>query len=193
MRSKKTSPKAMILFHGAGGDRDYHLFLGLEDALEIHVNRINFPYRQKSSGKRPPDRLPVLLEAVHLSVEQTCEQLNLEPNQIIVGGRSMGGRVASIAVSQGLATAGLLLTSYPLHPSGKPEKLRVDHFPSINCPVLLVQGNRDPFGKPEEFAQHLPSISGPLEQLWIEGAHSPKESENQKIIDVVKKWIGSLR
>lgn len=179
----------LILFHGAGGDRNHHLFLALEAALDVPVARVDFPYRAKGPGRRPPDRMPKLIEAVNDAVADRSAAWNVTADRLVVGGRSMGGRAASMAVAEGLAPAGLLLLSYPLHPPGKPDRLRVDHFAAIDCPTLLVQGGRDPFGKPDEFARHLPSLAGPLTEHWIDANHSPAEKLDGDIVAAVKHWL----
>jgi uncharacterized protein len=164
----------LILFHGAGGDRNHHTFLALEAGLDVPVARIDFPYRAKGPGRRPPDRMPRLVEAV-AEASATCSQTwGVAPDRLVLGGRSLGGRAASIAVAEGAVPArALVLLSYPLHPPGKPERLRVEHFGRITCPVLVVQGNRDPFGSPAEFARELPALGGPLTEAWIDAGHDP--------------------
>lgn len=182
----------LILFHGAGGDRDHHTFLALEEALDVPVARINFPYREKGPGRRPPDRMPKLIDTVNTAVADHARQWGVEPDTIVVGGRSMGGRAASMAIAEGLDVGGLLLLSYPLHPPGKPEKLRVEHFPLVTVPTLLVQGTRDPFGKPDEFAVHLPALAGPVTEVWINGNHSPKVELDEEIVAAVTRWASEL-
>ncbi len=182
----------LILFHGAGGDRDHHLFLDLERELDLPVARLNFPYREKGPGRRPPDRMPRLIETVNQAMADGAQKWQTSADRIVVGGRSMGGRAASMAVAAGLAPAGLLLLSYPLHPAGKPEKLRIDHLPAIDCPTLLIQGNRDPMGKPDEFARYLPTIPGPLTEHWIDANHSPPEKLNGDIVAAVSRWLADL-
>ncbi len=191
--SKKRGVGGLVLFHGAGGDRNHRLFLAMEERLDIPVARCEFPYRQKGPGRRPPDRMPVLLASATAQIEAAAAEWGIPTDQVVVGGRSMGGRVCSMAVADGLAVAGLLLLSYPLHPPGKPEKLRTDHFPGINVPVLLAQGSSDPFGKEHEFAEHVPAIAGPVEQLWLERTgHDPVERCDADIIDAAQAWIGAL-
>ncbi len=182
----------LVLFHSAGGDRDHHLFRALEEALDVPVARVNFPYREKGPGRRPPDRMPTLIDTVNRAVVDHSTAWGVPADRIVVGGRSMGGRAASMAVAEGLEPAGLLLLSYPLHPSGKPETLRVDHFAAIGCPTLLVQGTRDPLGKPDEFARHLPAIAGPLTQHWIDADHSPAEKLDGDLVVVVRAWMVDL-
>ncbi len=198
-RPKAEQPIGLILFHGAGGDRDHHTFLRLEAELPgrlddafAGVARINFPYRQKGPGRRPPDRMPKLVDAVNEAVEQAEDEWGIGRKRIVLGGRSMGGRAASMAVAEGLETAGLVWLSYPLHPTGKPEKLRVDHFPQLSCPILLIQGTRDPFGKPDEFAEHLPNVAGPLHEHWLDANHSPAEKHDELIVATVADWLAQL-
>jgi predicted alpha/beta-hydrolase family hydrolase len=79
-----------------------------------------------------------------------------------------------------------------LHPPGKPEKLRVEHLPLVSVPILLVQGTRDPFGKPDEFARHLPKLPGPLTEVWIDANHSPKPDLDDEIVGAVSRWVSEL-
>jgi len=190
---KRAAPGGLILFHGAGGDREHHLFLALEAGLQVPVARVNFPYRAKGPGRRPPDRMPKLVEAVAAASASCAAQWGVEPGSIVLGGRSMGGRAASIAVAEGAAPArGLVLLSYPLHPPGKPANLRVEHLDAVTCPVLLVQGNRDPFGTPEEFARELPALGGPLTELWLDANHDPAARHDPEIVGAVDSWLAGL-
>jgi uncharacterized protein len=181
----------LVLFHGAGGDRDHPTFLALEAQLASPVARVNFPYRAKGPGRRPPDRMPRLIEAVAEAADHWSQQWDLSPDQVVLGGRSLGGRAASMAIAEGQAARGLLLLSYPLHPPGKPDRLRVEHFGRISCPVLLIQGNRDPFGTPAELGDHLPSMAGPVEQSWIDGGHDPRRHDDV-IVATVQPWLERL-
>lgn len=186
--------KGLILFHGAGGHRDHPLYLALDEQLDIPVERINFPYRIKAieAGKnRPPDRMPKLVDSVNETVENATRKWNVDPTDVAIGGRSLGGRACSIAIAEGLDVGGLILLSYPLHPPGKPEKLRVDHFPQLDLPVLLVQGDRDPFGTPAEFAEHMPAIPGSVTEVWLTGPrsnHDPKGREDE-IIPAIQSFL----
>jgi len=189
-RIRPYRPAGLVLFHGAGGDRDHRLFLRLEEELALPVARVNFPYRRKGPGRRPPDRMPKLIDAVNEAVVESAETWGVSPKRLVVGGRSMGGRAASMAMADGLTVAGLVLLSYPLHPPGKPEKLRVDHLDRLDRPVLLVQGRKDPFGTPEEFAQHLGAIPGPLTEHWVDGGHDPRPTRDDEIVSAVLRWLG---
>ena len=188
----RTTIKGLILFHGAGGDRNHHTFMRLEEDLAISVARVDFPYRRKGPGRRPPDRMPVLIDTVNRAVGHYAKAWGRRPSSLAVGGRSMGGRAASMAIAEGLTVGGLVLLSYPLHPPGKPEKLRTEHLDRVGCPTLLVQGTRDPFGSPEEFAEHLPRIAGPVNEHWVDGNHSPKPSLDDDIVGFVGGWLRSM-
>ena len=183
----------LVLFHGAGGDRNHRLFLAMEATIDVPVARLEFPYRQKGPGRRPPDRMQVLKASALEQIEAAAADWGTTTDRLVIGGRSMGGRVCSMIVADGLAVAGLLLLSYPLHPPGKPDKLRTEHFASIHCPVLLVQGSSDPFGKEPEFAEHLSTIPGPVEQLWLERTgHDPVARCDSDVIDRTQLWMTGL-
>jgi len=183
----------LVLFHGAGGDRNHRLFLAMEEQLSVPVARCEFPYRQKGPGRRPPDRMPVLLASAVEQIEAAASAWGTTTDRLVIGGRSMGGRVCSMAAADGLRVAGLLLLSYPLHPPKKPENLRTEHFPNLDVPVLIVQGSSDPFGKEPEFAEHVPAIAGPVQQLWLQRTgHDPVERCDADIIDTTQRWIAAL-
>ena len=180
--------KAMILFHGAGSDRDYSTLTAIEQELDIPVARVDFPYRRKGPGRRPPDRMPKLVEAVREATELWCNQWSIDPKQVVVGGHSMGGRAASMAVGESMVAGGLAWFSYPLHPQGRPESLRVDHFGALDLPVLLIQGIKDRLGSPDEFESHLPAIPGPKTVHWLSGGHDLRRHD-QQIAILVREWL----
>ena len=185
--------EGVVLFHGAGGDRNHRLFLAMEEQFDVPVARCEFPFRQKGPGRRPPDRMPILLASAIEQIEQAANEWGTTSDRLVVGGRSMGGRVCSMAVADGLSVAGLLLLSYPLHPPKKPENLRTEHFPEIGVPVLIAQGASDPFGKEPEFAEHVPAIGGRVEQLWLpRTGHDPVERCDADIIAATQRWMATL-
>ncbi len=100
--------------------------------------------------------------------------------------------MCSIAVAEGLPARGLVLLSYPLHPPEKPETLRVDHFPKLELPVLFVSGDRDPFGTPDEFAEHTKAIPGPVTQVWLDGARHDARGRDDDVVNAVKNWLATL-
>ena len=181
----------LLLTHGAGGGPDQHTLLALEAGLDLPVRRIEFPYRRE--GRRFPDRAPKLIATVVEAAEAFAADLDTTTAGLVLGGRSMGGRMCSMAVAEGLPAAGLVLLSYPLHPPGKPEKLRVEHFGGIGVPALFVLGDRDPFGTPEEFADHIGAIPGDVTILWLQGQrHDPKPAADSEIVAVVAAFLASL-
>ena len=189
--NKPTAVAGLLLTHGAGGGADQHTLIALEEGLDLPVRRVEFPYRRE--GRRFPDRAPKLIETVRAEAEAFASDLGATTDRLVLGGRSMGGRMCSMAVAEGLPAAGLVLLSYPLHPPGKPEKLRVEHFSGMDVPTLLVNGDRDPFGTPEEFAAHLGTISGDVTVHWLEGqGHNPKPRVDDEIVAAVDFFLASL-
>lgn len=185
--------EGLVLFHGAGGDRNHHLFRALERSLDMPVARVDFPYRRQGPGRRFPDRMPKLIDAVVEAVDEASTDWGLAAERLVIGGRSMGGRAASMAAAEGqVAPAGLVLLSYPLHPPGKPDKLRIDHLGAVTCPTLLVQGRSDPFGTPAEFARHLAALAGSLTEHWLDATHDPPERLDAEIVEVVDGWLSAL-
>ncbi len=164
----------------------------MEAELALPVRRMNFPYR--AAGRRgPPDRAPKLIQAVLDEVEEFADELGTSAARLVLGGRSMGGRICSMAVADGLDAAGLVLLSYPLHPVGKPGRLRVEHFGAVDVPTLFVNGDRDPFGTPEEVDREIPALVGPVEVHWLAGQrHDPKPASDDEIIEVVGRFLNGL-
>ena len=186
-----SAPAGLLLTHGAGGGADHRLLVALEDQLELPVRRMEFPYR--AEGRKAPDRAPKLIASVIEEAERYAGDLGCEPDELAFGGRSMGGRICSMAIAEGLPAAAVVLLSYPLHPPGKPERLRIDHFPALAVPSLFVNGDRDPFGTPAELAEHIPAIAGPVEVHWLEGQrHDPKPGFDDEIIEVVGRFLSGL-
>lgn len=145
----KNADKTVVLAHGAGAPMDSEFMAYFADGLAaqgLRVARFEFPYmvkRREDGKRRPPDRAPVLLEA-YLNVAA-----ELGPDNLVVSGKSMGGRIASMIADEA-GVAGLVCLGYPFHPPGKPDKLRTEHLAGLKTPTLILQGERDPFGRREE-------------------------------------------
>jgi predicted alpha/beta-hydrolase family hydrolase len=175
---KRGADRAVLLAHGAGADMHAAALTAVADALadaRVPSLRFDFPYRQ--AGRRAPDRPPVLLAAVRDAAAELARRAKLPPERLVLGGRSMGGRICSLAATDDdpLPALGLALLGYPLHPPGKPEQLRVDHFARLTMPVLFVSGTRDAFGTPEELKRHARKMRGKVTFSWIEtGDHGFK-------------------
>ena len=159
----------LTLGHGAGSPMTSPLLAGFCGALSergIGTHRFDFPYM--AAGRRAPDRAPVLIEAfrrAHARSAQLGEGLPL-----FAGGRSMGGRMASMAVAEGMAAAGLVFLAYPLHPPGRPERIRDEHLYGITVPMLFIQGSRDAFARPELLRSVLDRLGPRAELVEIDGA-----------------------
>lgn len=178
-------PGALLLFPGAGSDSSHPSLLAIESAVApLPCVRADFPYRL--AGRRAPDRPPVLLDAV---VEQAAALIDHGP--LVLGGRSMGGRICSMAVADGRISqpvAGLVLISYPLHPPGRPDRLRVDHLPRLTCPVLFVSGTNDTFGTPDELQHWSATIPGPVTHQWLVNKGHDLKGEDGRVAEVVAAW-----
>ncbi|GAB6936974.1 alpha/beta family hydrolase [Isoptericola variabilis] len=189
-----TTPRGLILTPGAGASRDHHTLVAVEQRLAaldppLPTERVDFPYRL--AGKRMPDRPPVAVAHLRAEAERFAGTLGVTTDALLLGGRSYGGRMCSMAVAAGLPAAGLVLLSYPLHPPGKPEKLRVEHFPDIAVPVLFVSGDRDPFGSPDELAAHAAAIPGPVTTVTLPGAHDVRGKDDD-VAAAVADWARAL-
>ena len=189
-------PRALLLTPGAGSGRNHPTLVGIEKAVApLPVARVDFPYRRE--GRKAPDRPPKLLACIAEEAAALVERANVQPAELALGGRSMGGRMCSMAVAEGLPAAALVLLSYPLHPPGKPDSLRIDHFGALDLPCLFVSGTKDPFGSPAEIEALTAAIPGPVTHVWIEGAgHEVKDLKNdprqRRVIDAVAGWLQDL-
>jgi predicted alpha/beta-hydrolase family hydrolase len=184
----------LLLAPGASAGRDQPALVAIDQAvsaLGVAVVRMDFPYRL--AGRRAPDKAPVLLDAVRRAAAGLAETGGIAPERIVAGGRSMGGRMCSMAVAEGLAARALVLVSYPLHPPGKPDKLRTEHFPQLTVPCLFVSGTRDAFGTPAELETAAAAIPGPVEHQWIDGGDHGLRGRDGAVASVVADWIAGLR
>jgi predicted alpha/beta-hydrolase family hydrolase len=166
--------QTLVLAHGAGGPMDAPFMNQVADGLaarNIRVVRFEFPYMaaRRGGGKKggAPDRPAVLIA----SWEQVVEELG-GGSRLFIGGKSMGGRIASM-VADRLGVRGLVCLGYPFHPPGQPEKLRTEHLRELTTPALILQGERDPFGTRDEVPGF--GLSKKIEVVWMpDGDHSFK-------------------
>lgn len=184
-------PAGLLLTHGAGGGADHRLLVALEQGLDLPVRRMEFPYR--AEGRKAPDRAPKLMASVVDEASRFAADLGCDPKAVAFGGRSMGGRICSMAIAEGLPAAAVILLSYPLHPPGQPDRLRIDHFDQLAVPTLFVNGDRDPFGTPDELDRYWPTIPGPTSVHWLAGQrHDPKPEFDEEIVGIVGRFLSSL-
>jgi uncharacterized protein len=186
------SVRGLLLFPGAGASRDAPALVAVDGALsdEMEVVRADFPYRRE--GRKAPDRPPKAIACVREEAALLADRAGIDPATVALGGRSFGGRMCSMAVAEGLPAAALVLIAYPLHPMGKPDRLRVEHFPDIDVPCLFVSGTRDPFGTPEEFAAHTAAISGPVTHVWVEDGRHDLRGSDAEVAGSVRDWLRGL-
>ena len=177
-------------------DRGMTALTNVFEARDLRVVRFNFPYTEK--GSRRPDPMPVLQSRIVDVATRLRAEAPHAP--LILGGRSMGGRAASMLVADGFACDGLLLLAYPLHPAGKPERLRDAHLAAITGPTLCVNGTRDTLCRRDLMDAVVARLPDNFRMHWIDGAdhgfHVLKSSGRfdvdvlREIGDVTRDWIG---
>jgi predicted alpha/beta-hydrolase family hydrolase len=199
VKGPKKAKWTIALAHGAGAGMDTPFMNAFAAGLSKHgyrVARFEFPYMagyRKTGKKSPPDREPVLRETWLKVVDM------LGKDHLVIGGKSMGGRIASLIADEA-GVAGLVCLGYPFHPTGKPEKLRIEHLKTIATRTLICQGTRDPFGGKTEVADY--PLSSAIHMHWLEdGDHSfkPRKSSGrtqeqnwQEAIGAIAAFIGEL-
>ena len=167
-----TSSTVVVLAHGAGAGMDSDFMNAFATGVAdngFRVVRFEFPYmaqRRQGGKRRPPDREPVLRHA-WLNVVAA-----IKSEKLIIGGKSLGGRIASLFADE-VHAAGLICLGYPFHPVGKPNQMRVEHLHAIKTPTLILQGERDPFGNAAEVPGY--ELSSRIRLHWLtDGDHSFK-------------------
>ncbi len=183
--------RRLLLFPGAGSASTHSSLLAIEAAVApMPCVRADFPYR--TAGRKAPDRPPVLLQAVR---DEAAPLLASPRDSLVLGGRSMGGRICSLAVGDletPMRAKGLVLICYPLHPPGKPDKLRVEHFPRLTVPCLFISGTKDTFGTPAELVEWTATIPGPVTHEWMDGKGHDLKGCDDTIASLVANWISTL-
>ena len=180
---RRSGPKdvaGLLVTPGASADRDSRTLVALEEGLALPVERVTIRSR---AVRKVHDQL-------REDMGDFADRLGVDPSELVIGGRSFGGRMCSMLVAAGEPVAGLVLLSYPLHPPGKPDELRVDHFADIDVPTLFVSGTRDPFATPEELERHAEAIAGPVRFAWLDGEpHAPRD--DAAVVAAVADWLAS--
>lgn len=194
---------ALLLAHGAGAGIETPLLEALAVGLArrgVPVLRFRYPYMERMAreGKRrPPDRAPALLTAQRVALEHLR---GLFPSaRPVLAGKSLGGRMASLLVAAGEPVAGLCLIGYPLHPAGKPERLRVEHFPDIRVPTLFLQGTRDRLCELALLERELPRLGVRPQLVLVQDADHdfglPKragrspEAVQAELVAQIARWL----
>jgi len=200
-----SAPAGGALFvcaHGAGGhmaDRGVLAVAGQLRQRGLHVVRFNFLYKEKGSSH--PDTMPRLKECIAAVAAHARREI--APQTLILGGRSMGGRAASMLAADGFSCDGLLLLAYPLHPTGRPEELRDAHLAKIGVPVLCLNGTRDALCRRDLMEKVVDRLTGRWTMHWLEGADhgfhvlkgSGKSDEDVlgEIAQASAAWVSGLK
>ena len=191
----------LILGHGAGAGQASAFLVNLATGMAARgVDTVTFNFVYMQAGRRVPDPNPKLEACYRAVIETTRNHGSFSRNALAIGGKSMGGRIASqVAAGDIRSLAGLVLLGYPLHPPGQREKLRVQHLSRIKTPTFFVQGSRDAFGTPEELRPFLTRLVPPAKLYVVEGGdHSfkvPKGSGrgqqgvHEAVYDQVANWL----
>ena len=187
-----SGPVGLVLTPGASAGRDQLALVAIDHAatqLGTVVERIEFPAR--AAGKRRPDPPDVCIQTVRTATSDLAGRLRVPTSRVAIGGRSMGGRMCSMAVAEGLEVGALVLVSYPLHPPGRPERLRTAHFPDLRVPCLFVSGRRDAFVTPAELEAETKAIPGAVTlSSWTGITRCGKR--DAEVADVVVPWLAGL-
>jgi hypothetical protein len=192
----------LVLAHGAGAGQRSAFIVTLATELAacgVEVFTFDFPYMAR--GGRVPDRAPVMEASYREAIDEARRTSPGAAQSLFIGGKSMGGRMAThvAAADPALAIRGLVLYGYPLHPPGQPQKRRDAHLPSVRRPLLVVQGSRDSFGTPDELTPVFSRLTPPASLHVIEGGdHSFKASSTRpaplaEIARVTRDWMREVK
>ena len=202
-----TKPKGqgvtMVLGHGAGANQ-FSGFMRMVAAglAERGLDVVTFNFLYMEQGRKIPDPKARLEGCYRAVIDAVLKHRSLKKNRLVIGGKSMDGRIASqVAAIDGANIAGLVFLGYPLHPPGRPDKLRAEHFKDITTPLLFVQGSRDAFGRPDEIREALKTMKLRATFYVVEGGdHSfkvpksvaPQEEVYEKVMDEIAEWVRGL-
>lgn len=185
----------ILLAHGAGTNQDHSMMVLLREGLAdagFRVLTFNYPYTER--GSKRPDRPEKLIRCHRGAADFFRPQVD----RLFLAGRSMGGRLATLLVAEGDEADGVILYAYPLHPAGKPERLRIDHFSDVHVPLLFIQGTRDALSRMELFEEHIAVLPHAHVELLEGAGHGLKgggwtpETLVERYVAATTEWIESL-
>ncbi|MEK6301263.1 MAG: alpha/beta family hydrolase [Acidobacteriota bacterium] len=201
--AKNRAHVTLVLGHGAGaGQTSGFMVLFASELAKRGIDAVTFNFSYIERGRHAPDPGDKLEACYRAVIVAARAHKKLKRNKLAIGGKSMGGRIASQVAAKGLDDLlGLVFVGYPLHPPGKPEQLRSKHLPNITAPMLFVQGSRDSFGTPEELRTIVKNLKTPCKLYEVEGGdHSlkvPKKAGSQEQVyatvqDEIARWLRSV-
>ncbi|MHC6175367.1 alpha/beta hydrolase family protein [Glutamicibacter sp. X7] len=178
---EQTAWATMVLAHGSGAGKDHPFMRGYAQAMAgqgVRVLSFNFPYMD--AGKKFPDRAPKAIATWHLVMSWARERF---AGPLVAAGKSYGGRMASLAVAEGLSADALVFLGYPWHAPKTPEKIRAEHLPELSVPMLFLQGTKDPFAQSSLLPQTLAQLPENSVVHWVEGGdHSFKAARSGRSV-----------
>ena len=194
LNGPKSSTTTVVLAHGAGAPMNSLYMQAFAEGLAyrgFQVARFEFPYmheRCQTGIKKPPNRAPILLQTWAAVID------HFRPDNLIIGGKSMGGRIASMSAAEyelkNTPVKGVVCLGYPFHPTGKPEKLRTEHLISLKTPTLICQGERDTLGTLEDVKSY--SLSKSIRYHWLtDGDHGFKPRKNSGVTEQ-QNWDSAM-
>ena len=198
-----TSPRScLVLAHGAGAGQHHPFMVTCARGLaERGIDVVTFDFPYMAQKRRVPDKAPVLEASFRETVAEARQRVGPD-RRLFIGGKSLGGRMATHLAAEGLDhLRGLVLLGYPLHPPGKPEQPRVAHLPRITVPVFIVQGDRDAFGTPDEVRPAFAGVARTTIHVVEAGDHSLKvprtagrsqQDVYTQVLDTIAAWIHSV-
>jgi predicted alpha/beta-hydrolase family hydrolase len=193
----------IILGHGAGADQmSGFMRMAAEGFATRGLDAMTFNFLYKERGRGAPDPKAKLEACYRAVIEAASKHKNLKANKLVIGGKSMGGRIASqVAAEDSKNVAGLVYLGYPLHPPGRLDKLRDEHLPKIKAPMLFVQGSRDAFGTEEEIKaivkKHrlkadLYVVAAGDHSFKVPKSVKPQQQVFEEVMDEVARWCRAM-
>lgn len=191
----------LLLGHGAGANQTSGFMVRFAEGLAARgIDVVTFNFLYTELGRGAPDRKDKLEACYRAAIAAATNHRKLKANRLMIGGKSMGGRIASQVAAQGVeGLAGLVFLGYPLHPPGKPEQLRIEHLPQVHAPMLFVQGARDPFGTTDDLQPIIKRLKRRATLYAIDGGdhsfkvpkrgHPSQEQVYETALDEIVRWV----
>jgi predicted alpha/beta-hydrolase family hydrolase len=197
----------LVLAHGAGAGQHHPFMTAIASRLATRgIDVVTFDFDYMHERRKVPDRAPALEACFARVVDSTTAREEFSSHRLLIGGKSMGGRMATHLAAAGFVAragagprhSGTIALGYPLHPPGKPQQLRISHLPAIQTPLLVIQGSRDTFGTPDELRRVIVTMPGPVTLHVVEGgdhsfvvSRTPRDGVLNAVADVVVRWAHS--